>query len=264
MKYIYYSFVAVLAVFLATSCDALQKGDSAANVQVQMQVENTAALGKVATGSGTQSAANDIVLEEVKLFVEEFELESLRDDDYDFELDDIIVNLPLDGTPFTITQQEVRPGLYEEFEMEVERPGDDTQVSDSDFSDDAGRYSIAVRGTFNGEEFFFRSKKDFELEMDLNPPLEIAEGEDFSLTLGVDLSKWFYDSGSDDYLDPSDEANLTKINNSIAKSFKMMDDYSDFNDDEDDDDDDDQDDDDEDDDDDDDDSDDSDDDDDDN
>lgn len=237
MKYIYYSFVAVLAVFLTTSCDALQNGDSPANVQVQMQVENTAALGKVATGSGTQSAANDIVLEEVKLFVEEFELESLRDDDYDFELDDIIVNLPLDGTPFTVTQQEVRPGLYEEFEMEVERPGDDTQVSDSDFSDDTGRYSIAVRGTFNGEEFFFRSKKDFELEMDLNPPLEIAEGEEFSLTLGVDLSKWFYDAESDDYLDPSDEANLAKINNSIAKSFKMHDDYSDYEDDDDDDDD---------------------------
>ena len=238
MKYFYFSVIAALTVFLTISCDALQNGDSPASVQVQMQVENTATLGKVATGSGTQSAANEIVLEEVKLFVEEFELESLRDDDYDFELDDIIVNLPLDGKPFTITQQEVRPGLYEEFEMEVERPGDGVEVSDDDFSDDTGRYSIAVRGTFNGEEFFFRSKRDFELEMDLNPPLEIVEGEEFSLTLGVDLSKWFYDSGSDDYLDPSDEANIDKINSSIAKSFKMMDDYSDFNDDEDDDDDD--------------------------
>ena len=125
----------------AISCDTTNPGfDKTANLQLQMQVNTTTTASKQIQTSNSQIG---IEIQEVKLFVEEMELESIQNDSLDFEIENFIVNLPLDGSPLILTEQEIPAGIYDEFELEIEKPDDgDVAVNDSDFRDETGSYSI--------------------------------------------------------------------------------------------------------------------------
>lgn len=103
-------------------------------------------------------------IKEVKMLIDELELESALDrDSLDFEINNMVVNLPLDGSEFTLTSQVVPEGAYDEFEMELEHPDDNHSVSDPDFynknsHDDDDNFSVVVKGTYNGQAFTFQSK----------------------------------------------------------------------------------------------------------
>ena len=181
-------------------------------------------------------------LTEVKMLVEELELESSFDEDsLDFEVDDLIVNLPLDGSDFELTSATVPEGVYDEFEMEVEND-DDSNVNDPDFinesGDDDDGYTIIIKGVYNGEDFTYKSEEDFEIEMDLNPPLEVSNSNSPSIAININPSSWFKDASGND-LDPNDPDNRETIDDNISNSFDVEqddddDDEDDDNDDEDD------------------------------
>jgi len=228
----------ILAVgVIAVGCNLTESTvDGPSDVQVQMKVNATPAAKAMLTSNNEHS--NTLEIQEVKLFIEEMELESVNDDSSDFEIEYFIADLPLDGSPLVITEKSIPAGLYDEFELEIEKPDDDdddVEVNNSDFRDETGSYSLVVKGLFNGEEFTFRSTEDFELEMDLNPPLEVTETESSTLVVSVDVNSWFKDSNGE-YLDPKDFANTERINETIEESFEGFEDDDDDDDDNDDDD----------------------------
>lgn len=180
------------------------------------------------------TSQNLMVIEEVKFFVDEMTLDGTHGTE-DFELKKFIVNLPLDGTPLTINDQAVPAGFYDEFELEIEKPDDDAAVNDPDFKDATGKYSVVVKGKYNGADFTFRSKEDFEIKIDLDPALEIKESGNSILVLTVDFSRWFKGLNGDD-LDPGDPMNTGRINENIEKSFEAFKEKFDDDDDDDDDD----------------------------
>lgn len=213
-------------LLFVTGCNLTNSGNNGPNnVAVTMQVQtNTAAKFK---------AVNLDSLTEVKFLVEELELESVNDDSSDFEVEDLIVNLPLDGSRIELTSQIIPSGVYEEFEMEIEHD-DETSVSDPDFSENGNHYSLVIRGSYNGEEFLFRSEEDFEIEMELNPVLEISDNNgSTSVAINIDPSGWFLDSQGNP-LDPSDPANKELIEENIENSFEAEEDDDDDDDDDDD------------------------------
>ena len=226
MKHLKVVSLALIAAIVLTSCDLINTyQDDASRVQLQMKMKTNDL-----TAKATQ---NLITIEEVKFFVEELELDGTLGTG-DFEVEDFIVNLPLDGTPLVLTEKNIPAGYYDEFEMEIEKPDDDVYIEDRDFRDETGKYSVVVKGTFNNEDFTFRSREDFEIEVDLEPPLKIEEGETSILVISIDVSSWF--KGKDgEYLDPKDYGNTERINNNIEISFEAFEDKYDDDDDDDDD-----------------------------
>ncbi len=158
-----------------------------------------------------------ISVEEVKLYIDEMELSGFRRT-RDFKTKNFILNIPLDGSPFKITHTEIPPGLYDELELEIEKPEDKNNVGDSDFWLGNRSFSLVVRGIYRGEGFIFRSDEDFEIEVDINPPLSITEGQNSIIPLIADFESWFKDSNGD-ILDPNDSNNKDKINKNIEDSF---------------------------------------------
>lgn len=139
------------------------------------------------------------------------------------DLDDFIVNLPLDGTPITIIQADIPTGFYDEFELDIEKPASDINVSDFDFRDATGSYSVVVKGLYNGEEFTFRSSEDFKIDVDLNPPLEISEVSQSTLMIEIFVPIWFM--GADGMImNPNDQKNIERINENIEDSFEAFED----------------------------------------
>src|SRR5699024_9589047 len=227
MKYLlnkYSPLLATLAIALLFSgCDVSSSNSDSQKdrkVAVKMKVQSSTAQ-KMAAKRSIRAIDS---LSEVKMLVEELELESSDDQDsLDFEVNDLIVNLPLDGSDFVLASASVPEGIYDEFEMEIDQP-DNASLNDPDFYDESGDeddgYSIVIKGIYNGQSFTYRSREEFELELDLNPPLEVLLDGAPSVAINVDPFSWFKDESGND-LDPNDPANYDQINENIAKSFDV-------------------------------------------
>ena len=224
--------------FLITGCDVtgsdstVSDSNEPASVQLQMKVQSLNQP-NMAIPSTEGSSANTVSIQEVKLFIDEIELESATEDSLDFERESFIINLPLDGSPLILTESEIPAGFYDEFELEIEKPDSGVTITDSDFRDETGSYSVVVKGLYNDEPFTYRSDEDFELDLDLNPPLDISDSKNALLVISVDVSSWFRGSGGAD-LDPKDFANREIINENIESSFEAFEDDNDDDDDDDD------------------------------
>jgi len=201
----------IITGLVFTGCDTAETDlEEASTLQVQM---------RVAPDADQANQTSAVILEEVKLFVEELELDGTNGTS-DFELEDFIVILPVDGSPRVLIETEVPAGLYDEFEFEIEAPGDDDEINDPDLRDETGSYSLVAKGTYNGDEFRFRTDEDIEVEFDLSPPLEISEGDNTTLIISVDVASWFIGPGGDE-LDPNDPDNEETIVGNIKNSIQV-------------------------------------------
>ena len=221
--------ILIPTLLFAASCsvsDSNSGGEKQVAVKMKLNQASQATAKQLASTPTTQSIDS---LTEVKLLVEELELESTMDEDsLDFEIDNFVVNLPLDGSEIELSTADVPAGLYDEFEMEIEFD-DDANVNDPDFineSDDDDGYSIVIKGVYNGENFTYRSEEDFEIEMEFNPPFEINDSSSPSIAINIDPSGWFKDSSGND-LDPNDSANYEQIDENIENSFDVEEDEED-------------------------------------
>lgn len=223
MKFLKLSAPLVFAIFISlffASCDVSDtssQGPGKVAVTMNLQSSTHAKL----KGNNSLTTQSVDSLTEVKFLIEELELESAVDEDsLDFEHENIIANLPLDGSSFVLSSETVPEGIYDEFELEIEH--DDTSVgSDPDFEQDGTYYSLVIKGIYNGEKFTYRSEEDFEIELELNPPLEITESDSsFSININIDPSNWFTSPETGKDLDPNNPDHKEQIDENIKKSFE--------------------------------------------
>lgn len=215
---------AISLLIVATGCSISDSNKTGPKpVSVTMQI----------TGSSSPKSmiSNHVTLTTVKLLVEEMELESVEEDSSDFEVENQVVELPLDGSPYQLSTKSIDLGFYDEFELEVDGIDEDDNVNDPDFTEGSDETSIVIKGTYNGEDFTFKSEEDFELEFEFNPPIEIKESTNtVAIDLMVDVSIWFVDSSGNE-LDPTDPNDHDQIEENIKNSFDAEDDIDDDEDD---------------------------------
>jgi len=163
-------------------------------------------------------------LDDIRLVVSDVEVEAASDS-ADFELErPQLLDLPLNTTNVTrLVTDQVPPGLYEEFEFEVEDVGLDAdddedelqslrdEIDEAGFSNWPDEASMVAVGTFTpdgGESRSFTTYFDaeIEVEIEMDPPFEVGEdGASRTLTVTVDPSLWFTNSdGSVQDLSTSD------------------------------------------------------------
>ncbi|WP_411289513.1 InlB B-repeat-containing protein, partial [Rhodohalobacter sp.] len=163
-----------------------------------------------------------ISVQEVKFYIREMDLEGARRTD-DFKTKDFILNVPIDGSPFEITHVDIPNGFYEELELDIKKPESKADIDDSDFRDGSGSYSVVVKGMFNGVDFTYRSSEDYDIEVELNPHLEIKSGQTEIIALTLDFDGWFMRSDGG-FLDPNDSGDRKQIEKNIEDSFSDFED----------------------------------------
>ena len=166
----------------------------------------------------------EVVLREIELKrVEADSCDSVMDNDdcEEFEVGPVLVALPL-GTAATATVITVNaaPGMYDELEFEIHKPGDSDNAAFIAAHPDFDGVSIRVTGTYSQagtrSEFTFTSDLNAEQEMDLVPPITVSEGVGTNVTLRVDVSTWFLNAGGTALVDPA-SANKGQPNEGVVK-----------------------------------------------
>lgn len=137
-------------------------------------------------------------------------------------VDPTAMELPVDAQRAQLTNALVsRTGTYDRLEMDFHlvEMTDNALLFQEQFQ--VGT-SVLMRGTFNGTgvEAFF--SPEGSVEIPLNPPISLQEGQAASITLVVDVSGWFRDQNGD-LINPNEAANdptiADMVEQNIAESF---------------------------------------------
>ena len=182
------------------------------------------------TGSGLSksTASNDVMtIDTAKILITRVMLHSEANDSLKVESNPVVVYLNLTGSAQTVATANVPQGSYNRVKFEIHLPAQNESVPDQEFRTGANgneRFSIIVKGTFNGTAFVFKSRDVINQSVTIDPPLEVADSiGTANATLTVDVNTWFT-LGLGGLLDPTDTSasNVAMINNNIRASFRAF------------------------------------------
>lgn len=174
----------------------------------------------------------ELSVDSAKVLVEELSLEHINGrDSSEFNTDAFVLTFDPSQPEQEISVGSIPFGVYDEFELDIDDAEGYHNISDPDFFPEPGSddgYSIVVYGRYQGQAFMFRTDKDFEVEMDFNPPLAIDEqnGNQVNLTLMVNLGDWFVDERGNT-INPLQSGNQRAIEEAIERSFDIINDEND-------------------------------------
>lgn len=237
----------LVALAALAACDNATGPQGAVPLSLSVATARTPAVAAqgafpLALAETFEDGTNTLVLNRVAMVVREIELERLLDDDCDaiegdddsceeFETGPFLLELPLDGTVEQVFTIQVPPDTYGELEFEIHKPGDDTAEERAfvQAHPDFDAVSIRVEGTWNGEAFVFLQDLNAEQELDLSPPLVVAEDAGpMNVTLTLDVSGWFAD-GAGQLVDPRSAnkggVNEELVEENIQRSFDIFEDH---------------------------------------
>jgi hypothetical protein len=169
-------------------------------------------------------SANTLTIESAKILLKSIKFEQASSDDsLDVKTGMIVVNLNLANSVNELTASRIPAGVYDEVRFTLHKPEDTEAIPDPEFRDGTSgnqRYSVIVRGTFNGVSFVYKSLQNASQEISLSPPITVTEKSDVNVTLVVDAYSWFRNGG--DYVDPNNSSNARTIDDAIKAAFRAF------------------------------------------
>ena len=146
------------------------------------------------------------------------------EDNDELEAGPVLVDLPLGGIERTFTA-DVPAGAFEALEFQIHKVSSDGDAADQDFlkaHPDFAGISLRVKGTFNGADFTYTSALDVEQELKFEQPVVVEAGKPASVTITLDLDRWFRNAGGT-LVDPATAAagaeNENLVRDNIVRSF---------------------------------------------
>ncbi|MFA5806416.1 MAG: hypothetical protein WC879_17430 [Melioribacteraceae bacterium] len=164
--------------------------------------------------------ADTIVLDTVKILLKDIKFRQATGDSSNVKVGPIVVKLNLNGTPTEFAAGNVIAGNYSKIKFRLHKPEDADVISDPEFKAGSGgdlRYSVIVKGKFNGVSFIYKFTKTATQEVNLKNSINLTNDVKTNVTLSVDVNSWFYKGTL--VLDPNNTVNKNDIDNNIKDSF---------------------------------------------
>lgn len=190
-------------LFVLAACDATGTGRQGVGLSFSTKAPPAAIMG--AKGASfditVTNGGNTLVITKAQLVLRELELKlstattcatgTSDDSCEEIELGPMLIDLPVTDAVTTPITAQIPAGTYHEIEFDIRRPG--TDPADQAFvaaNPNFNNVSIRIEGTYNGTPFVFTSQLDQEVQIDLNPPAVITDGNN-NVTIAVDIRGWF-------------------------------------------------------------------------
>ena len=187
------------------------------------EVQNSGLSVTFYSGGSLQKVQNNTLqLNVVKALVRNLKFKSANSNNSsDIKLGPFVIHLNPSGINNEVMISNIPPGSYDRIRFEIHKVEDSETPPDPEFKDGesgSDRYSVIIKGSFNGNPFIYKSRRSTYQDIELQTPITIEDGKSVNLTITVNPYSWFFDEG--DYLDPSDPSNESEIEMSIEHSFK--------------------------------------------
>jgi hypothetical protein len=163
---------------------------------------------------------NILVLDTVKVLIKDIKLNVANNnqDSTNFKAGPFVLFLNLSSNINFISSAIIPAGSYEKVKFEVHKLNYNEAVPDPEFADANGRYSVIVKGSYQGNYFIYKSTKSAHQILRFPSNLPIATSVLSNITLVVKPYIWFIKDNA--YLDPREPANSNDIDNNIKDNFK--------------------------------------------
>ncbi len=135
----------------------------------------------------------------------------------------IVINLDLSGSVKVSVSGKIPAGTFNRLRFKIHKVEDFETSPDPEFKEGTSgsqRYSLIAKGTYNGSAFVFKSRKSLNMELALQAPFTLEEGQDINVTIVIDPYQWF--RGGSDFLDPRIEDNEDEIEDNIKDAFRRV------------------------------------------
>lgn len=167
--------------------------------------------------------AGEIIITEAKCLIGEVELETEpSSESIHLQINPFAVNLNSLNSAQLVASVNIPEGTYNKIKFQIHKPEDNETPPDPEFkTGESGnqRFSVIVKGIYNGNSFVYKSRKTANLVFSLSNSLLIQQGSR-NLTMIINPSQWFIDGSS--ILDPRESSNENKIDNNIKNSFRSI------------------------------------------
>jgi hypothetical protein len=203
----------IASAFALAGCnkDTLTSPDGSSNISLS--------IASVSSLRGTEAQA--VTIESAKVLLKNIAFHRFPSDSSgDIKVGPYAVSLNLSGSTNTIMATRVPPAQYDRIRFRLHKPEDFEPIPDPEFREgESGqlRYSVIVRGTFNGSAFVYKSRENASQEIRLDVPITVSDDASVNVTLVVDPASWFMQNGQQ--LDPTNPSHRQAIDNAIRNSF---------------------------------------------
>ncbi len=162
-----------------------------------------------------------IVITEAKALIREVEFE-LEGSSIEHEIHNavFVVNFNLTGAVQQITAGNIPSGVYNKVKFQIHKPEDNEVPPDPEFKEGTSgsrRYSFIIKGTYDGNNFIYKSRKSFDVVVLFGSPVNL-HNSGVNLTIVINSASWF--KAGNTVLDPRNPSNADLIDKNIENSFK--------------------------------------------
>ncbi|MDP2412446.1 hypothetical protein [Daejeonella sp.] len=210
-KYISLTFLFTFLIFLTSCKDSINDSQAGDNVTVSLAMDK--GLNKI--------GSDPIVLDTVKILLKDIKFRQSNGDSSNVKVGPMVAHLNLNGIPTEFAAGKILAGNYDKIKFRLHKPEAGDIISDPEFiagSSGELRYSVIVKGTYNGVPFIYKSTKTATQEVNLKNYVNLNAEVKTNVTLSVDVNFWFYKDAV--VLDPNNIINQNDIDNNIKDSFK--------------------------------------------
>lgn len=164
-------------------------------------------------------AQNVLILDTVKILIKDIKLNvaNTAEDLKNFKVGPFVLFLNMSSNINYISTALIPDGSYDKIKFEIHKLNDNEVLPDPEFADINGRYSVIVKGWYQGNYFIYKSSKSAHQILSFPNHVPVSAGLS-NLTMVVKPYIWFIKDGI--YLDPRDTLNTNDIDNNIKDNIK--------------------------------------------
>jgi len=171
------------------------------------------------SSSDITDVSDNLFLDTVKILLKDIKLNvSTSGDSTNFKTGPYVLFLNLLSGVNTIGSGYIPVGTYDKIQFEVHKLSDTETIPDPEFANGSLRYSVIIKGTFNGARFVYKSDKSSKQKLNFPNALIVTETMS-NITLRIKPYIWFLDSNNQ-VIDPNNESNRSIIDNNIKDNIK--------------------------------------------
>ena len=164
-----------------------------------------------------------IIITEAKALVStvDFEIDDNSGKNERMEIGMLAINFNLDGSLNQVKNGYIIKDNVKNIKIQIHKPEDTETPPDAEFktgSADNQRYSFIIKGTYNGSNFVYKSKKSILVTIDFAKILNI-DRDQMNVTVLFNKLNWFKNGTA--VLNPNLVQNEDIIDNNIKNSFKQ-------------------------------------------